>query len=439
MIRYFSYWPRIFLVINTFLFAGLVHIAHAGYLNLYWGYFGFRYESPSICQYSFAFLIILIPALTLPLWLNRASAIVLSTLFVVVFIPTIVITIGLSESSISQYGFQLAAMAVVMSTCSIMTSVQFRGSGHKIPGKNLSAVFICMFIVSVCILLFVYRDVIDFVSEVDVYSQRSAGAATNIWMGYLQTYFLLVISPFILVKGLVSKNVLLIGIGVFGCIFMYTINAQRSALLLPIAIISIYMLLNSRIPLFRTSAFQLIALNICLAVLLSLERGTRYVDYALNLFVFRTISLPGLTFSQYNDLFSKFGFTLWSHVKGISLIIAPPPELAWNERWPGLGYIVGEFVYGNPIHNVNANLFSSDGVAAAGSLGILAIGCLLLVWIYLLDRFSRDCDPRFIIPLIFGSAFSLTNGPLFTCLLSFGGLFWLFLFAFCFRIKIGEA
>jgi len=210
---------------------------------------------------------------------------------------------------------------------------------------------------------------------------------------------------------------------------MYMINAQKVALILPVAVTAIYLLLSSRIPLFRTSVFHLMLLVFGVATLLSLEKGSPMVDFAVAFLVFRTIAVPALTLSQYNDLFSEYGYTLWSHVKGINLLITAPTELAWNPSWPGLGYVVGDLVYGDASHNVNANLFASDGAAAAGSLGILAIGCVLFVWIYLLDRFARHWDPRFTIPMVFPCAFSLTNGPLLTSLLSFGGLFWLVLFA----------
>ncbi|WP_152599732.1 hypothetical protein [Hoeflea sp. BAL378] len=385
--------------------------------------------APDIWQIVFGSILILAAALTLPVWLNRPSAIILSTLYALVYVPAVVITVCLSESSIAEYGIQLITMTIVMCTCSVMTAVSFNGVEHGAPGKGLGIIFVLSFLAAFSILIYTYWDILGFASASDIYEQRAAGAAGNIWMGYLQTYFILVISPYIIVWGLKRKSLWLIALGSCGCVLMYMINAQKVAIILPVAIIAIYMLLSSRIPLFRTTVFHLMLLTFGVGTLLLLDRGSPKVDFALSFLVFRTIAVPALTLSQYNDLFSDFGYTLWSHVKGVNLLITPPGDLAWNPKWPSLGHILGEFVYGDATHNVNANLFSSDGAAAAGSLGILAIGCVLLAWIFMLDRFARHWDPRVTVALVFPCAFSLTNGPLFTSLLSFGGLFWLLLFA----------
>ena len=149
-----------------------------------------------------------------------------------------------------------------------------------------------------------------------------------------------------------------------------------------------------------------------------------------SLLVFRTLATPGIFFTQYYDTFSTYGFTYGSHIKGLNLIIPVPSAYISDPYWPQLGYIVGERIQGFPGNNANANLFAGDGIATAGFVGVLIISVILAIWLVLLDRASKGWSKNFAILVLFPIGIALTNGPLFTILLSFGGLFWVFIFYF---------
>ena len=142
--------------------------------------------------------------------------------------------------------------------------------------------------------------------------------------------------------------------------------------------------------------------------------------------VYRTLCIPGLTYSQYYDLFSRDGFTWWSHVKGLNLLIPAPASDLNDSAWPNLGFVVGDRIYRSFDMNANANLFVGDGVAAAGMLGVAVIGCAFAA----ACTVSTDLRAPTAVhaagppPL----AVTLTNGQLFTALLSFGGAFWMLTF-----------
>ena len=53
------------------------------------------------------------------------------------------------------------------------------------------------------------------------------------------------------------------------------------------------------------------------------------------------------------------------------------------------------------------------------------IGIALAVWLAAMDRVARGWDRTFVALVMVPVALSLTNGHLFTTLLSFGGLFWM--------------
>jgi hypothetical protein len=92
-----------------------------------------------------------------------------------------------------------------------------------------------------------------------------------------------------------------------------------------------------------------------------------------------------------------------------------------------LGYIVADHVL-DLESNSNANLFAYDGVAAAGSIGIFVVCIILGLWLIALDWTAKRINFLFSTLVIFPIAIALTNGSLFSVLLSFGGLFWLAVF-----------
>lgn len=263
-----------------------------------------------------------------------------------------------------------------------------------------------------------------------VYEQRVAGATDNPVIRYLQTYFSNIFTPTLLCIGLIRRRPLWIAAAFAGGLLMYAVNAQRTLLLLPLILVFVFALISR--PRIREYAAHII-LAVLSAIMIwstqTLEESLTGAAFAV-LLTFRTIAIPGLTVSQYQDLFSEIGYTHWSNVKGFNLLV-PPPDWAFNDPlWPDLGYIVGDRLYNNPIFNVNANLFAGDGIAAAGTVGILIIGLVFIAWIRLVDRLSARWNTLFAAMVTLPPAISLTNGHFFTTMLSFGGIFWLLVFRF---------
>ena len=220
---------------------------------------------------------------------------------------------------------------------------------------------------------------------------------------------------------------LLVAISTAGCVIMFLISAQRTVILLPPAIALVCFALNKS-QLMCASSFLLTALSVSVFLCCAWYEHNIIVGLIATLLVFRTIALPGLTFSQYHDLFANDGFTWWSHIKGLNLLIPAPSSYEMDAAWPNLGYLVGERLYGNIELDANANLFSGDGVAAAGPFGVIVIGLIFAVWLNWLDRASRGWNRSYAMLVILPVALSLTNGHFFTTLLSFGGLFWMLTF-----------
>lgn len=419
------------LLISSLLLACAIWFAHAQYLGVVWQYYGFTYADPGIGGVIFALGLVSLGAITMPPTLRNPSSIVLLALYVVVYVPTVVISVGLLEDSISRYGVALISLSI--SFCGSCLAVRFFSksidAANRLPSVQFERAVFAIWLVLLAILVITYLPIMSFAGLDDVYSQRAAAAGGG-WLAYIKSYFSNVFSPALIAIGLCSSKRRFLIAGFVGCVVFYMITAQRTYFLLPV----IALLLNAAIASKKNylSASAIPVAFVAIVVFLSIVLYEESVLASLSsvYFVFRALGLPALSFSQYHDFFGFSGYTWWSHIKGIDLLISQPAYFAQNSLWPGLGYIVGDNYYNNPDVNSNANLFAADGLAAAGSLGVMVIGICFSVWLVILDRVARRWNKSFALLTILPVGLALTNGQFFTTLLSFGGLFWLFVFRY---------
>ena len=278
------------------------------------------------------------------------------------------------------------------------------------------------------ILYYQFSEILYFSSIEETYDQRALSSEVSGGvLDYIKSYFPYVFTPFILSIGFLYKRYyIFIPIGIMGYVFTYMTDASKISLIIPILIFIFFAVMRW----FQGKVYYLTA-GVSVLTLLS-----NYIFiYSSNLKIFadlillRSIAIPAQTFAQYSDLFNARGYTWWSNVRFINYFVAPPAGFAADPNWPILGRIVGAEYYGaQSLMNANANLFSGEGVAAAGSFGVLLIGAAFTAWLIALDRASRNWDMRLVVLLAVPLGMGLTNTHLSTLLLSFGGGFWLLVF-----------
>jgi hypothetical protein len=340
----------------------------------------------------------------------------------------------LAADAVERHGLVLVTLAFGFAIICAGARQPYDGPAYTIglPTKTFSYAVLAAWLICLAVLVYAYASIMTFVGFDEIYEQRAIGGrATTPVMGYVQTYFSNVLSPALIALGLTRRRLSLVGLGTLGCVVMFMISAQRTVLLLPAAIVALYLMLRSESRFARTMVLPLLLLAIAVFIAAMFYEESLVAFFLAQYLNFRTLGIPGLSVSQYYDLFNSHGFTWWSHVKGFDLLISPPRSFADDAWWPQLGLIVGDRVYDAGVaHNANANLFAGDGLAAAGILGLMVISVVCSVWLSLIDRASRGWNPAFATLVVLPVGISLTNGHLFTVLLSFGGLFWILAFHF---------
>ncbi len=414
--------------------AGLVYIGlflniYRSYISPVWGYTGFYYNSLNTWEISFEISAVSIVSFFMPTKIMKPSSIILWLLYAFVFIPTIAITFMIGVNVSSFYVAGLSALSCAMIFCSLATSGNEPYPVEKDPsGIFVNFIIVAFFLMAIS-LFFVFRNILSFASVDDIYVQRfAASEISGGFIGYVRTYFSYVVCPSLMAIGIIKKKYYFIVLGIFGYILSYTIDAAKIALVIPAAVL-IFVILKS----YKIVSTSLYTFGIAIfAGFASLFTDySSIVRFFADVLLLRTIAIPGQTFSQYYDLFEARGYTFWSNTKFVNLVVPPPVAFRSDPFWPVLGQIIGAEYYGSDSRmNANANLFVGEGIAAAGPLGVIAIGLLLAWWLRALDRYSRSWNRTFVIAVTIPIGMALTNVHLSTLLLSFGGLFWLIAYRF---------
>lgn len=409
---------------------------YVGYISVTWAYMGFPYHPMEIWQIAFAALGVMAVAFSLPTRLRGPSAIFLWLLFAFVYVPTMAQTYMLGEREAGTYTVALAALTGVMIGLCWICRREPKASPTPAPVQWISqdllaygSVVVTM-AVSVIMLVY-YRNILtfaDITSSQDVYALRFAAAdMTSGIIAYLRIYYTYVFGPTVFVFMLMSRRYRWFIVPGLACFLIsYMIDGSKISLLIPLAMAANYAVIRwaRSSVLFMTGALG--ALTLVSGLLTGYSSVLRWVA---DLILVRSIAIPGQQFALYYDLFGTRGYTWWSNVKGISLFVSPPATFAADPRWPMLGKIVGE-EYGGIAsqNNSNANLFAGEGVAAAGTLGVIVIGLVLALYLRVLDRSVIGLHRTFVIVLLVPAALALTNIHLSTMLMSFGGAFFVALF-----------
>ncbi|MBS0193344.1 MAG: hypothetical protein JSR34_03795 [Proteobacteria bacterium] len=424
------------------------YFSYVEFLSVKWKYYGFTYSPITAPELTLMVGLIIVGSLVVPKRIDSPGALVVVSMFLVVYIPTIMVTLCLDENRISEYGYDLFAMGlafVVM--CEAVRRSAFGKStdsfknGPMSMGSKLQSILIISWVICCVALLLEYHSKMRLVGLDEMYFQREVGSSVGNLFGYIQAYFGKLLSPTLITVGLLQKKFRIgfIFMGSVGCFIMYLIAAEKTEIFLPFALVLMHFLLASQMKFLRSTSFLALMLSvIVLFATIAAPMGSVGVKVA-DLVSMRALGLPGLTLSQYETVFGTDGYTWWSHVKGISLLIKVPSTYVKDENWPNLGHMVGDRFYHHAEVNANANMFASDGVAAASWLGILIIGFVAAQWLFILNKYSRNWDSRFAIMAIFPVALLLLNGSLFTVLVSFGGVLWLIVFKLFAKPSVRQA
>lgn len=420
-------FARVLLLLATAAYALSLIYCLDMYAGVKWPQYGFSFRPMSASDAILLGFSIFIWCLVLPLKIDRPSSLFLIVIFTFVCVPAAVSMVSIKDAKDGYFYPLLISLGIGFFVACIMVRCFSWSSVSREVSNGLVYMLALMWLFAIAFLIYSFGEVIRFSGLHEIYVQRVRGAAGSLFEGYVQTYFGYFLSPALLVFGMARRSLLLKMMGGGGAVVLYMITAEKAALMYPVFIIVFYFVF-SRMSLFLYSAAIAFFFSFILffSVLFCDDLSlAEFVSWYLGV---RSLLIPGTFVAHYFSYFSDQGFTALSHITGMSVFVSPPDQLATHPRWPSIGYLVGEDYFGIPTLNANANFIAWDGVASFGELGVLLSLLFFALFLIVLDWSARGISSLVSVVMLVPLALTLTNGSLFTAMVSFGGAAFLMIF-----------
>ena len=407
----------------------------ANYASVEWAIYGYSYSEIEFIDLLILTAILITWALVVPKRIDRPSSLVLIIIYIFVCLPAVVAILGFEKIPTNKYYLLLLVLTLGFSLSCLLTKgfKRYSFDSAREYSKKFIPFLIFLWVISFGVLLYTSASLMNFAGLDSIYEQREIGAAKNLFEGYIQTYFGYVISPALVVIGMHRKNYLYVGLGFIGALVLYLITAEKAVITYPVFIIAFFYILNIKANCYNTAVFIMLLFSLFLFFAVNFYERNEAAAFVAWYLGIRTLLIPGAFIVHYADYFSETGYTYLTHVSGISSFINIPAQYLTDARWPSLGLLVGEDYLNIPTLNANANFMASDGLASYGVVGLFISLMLFAIFLIVLDKATQGIKNSIGLPILLPIALTLTNGSLFTVLVSFGGLFWIIVFKLFFQ------
>jgi hypothetical protein len=433
-------WARLLahvvtITLGTVLYALSLHWVYAHLITVPFAYAGFTYRAAAP-QLTIATLIFVCAvAISLPARPSRVSHVVLWVLFVVGVAPAMLMvaytgylgereaavasaTIGLAFG-IATIGTRVLDARAASARDAIAASPANDSSAdpHRrfAPGTAFWAICGLHSALTYGVMAATTGLSLRFVALADVYDVRAVykeevqgGSGL---LGYLLSGQANVVNTAIMARGITSRNVPLIAVGVIGQLMLYSGTGFKTILFSFPAVLVIAV--ATRVSGGRARAAGLayvvapVALMIVAAAADELQGGIVWTS----LFARRFLITPGVLTSAYVDFFGEHPPAVFGR-----------SFLRWWVDSPydrSIALEVGQYLQPGGALAANANLFA-DGFANLGHIGVIGTGVALLAFLRFVDHTARDLPLAVAAMVMVMPSITLSNTSLPTAMLSHG-------------------
>ncbi|ONN67092.1 hypothetical protein [Herbaspirillum sp. VT-16-41] len=381
-----------------------------------WDYLGFPLGDYSVPALLYCFVLAMIPAMMFPLFLRRLSVFVVWFVYFFIFVPALLYPV------LQAYRDDTLLLSTALFLGMLLLFIcSGASSGHldiRVSRRWFLRLFMLAYIALVLYVFYVFRDSLSLADITDVYGQRAQAdiAADGTYVGYATGVLSGAFNPFLIGVGLVHRRHRLLVLGVGGQIFIYATFALKSVLLSIGVIPLMYFLVfrGERPRALNVALFCLamMAGPVLLGLFYSADDSVLYENF-MALVYMRIVGMVGALTGVYYDFFAQSAVTLYSHINVLGRLFGYPYSMQ-------IGQVIGEFM--GLDMNANANFFATDGLAAAGLLGVVFIGAVVGICLRFFDMVVPARNVRLMCVVAVPSLVNLANSSWFTTLLTGGFL-----------------
>jgi len=400
-------------VIGVVTYTALVCWVYVNLLSPVWAYLGYVAYGKPILYKGLAMAFALVPSLWVPLQLQRPSQIIYWFLYLLVYIPTMVVPLY----ALRMEPIQLAQLHIAVFAAFLVLYLFMLLPIARLPRLRLSWAQYGLIVGAIGLglasyITSVFGFEIRLLSFLDVYAVReeykeTVAVAAGL-TGYAVAWLGNAVNPLLMALGLVYKRYLVFALGLLGQAFIYSITGYKSIALSVALFIALLIVTRKNGKQFGVLMAWGATGMVGIASVLGMATGIKLITY---LTVGRLIVTPGMLTGYYFDFFSTHPKVTMSDGV-LSAISTYPYEMAPDR-------VIGSVYRGDPEVHANANIWA-DAFANFGLTGILVFTCFLGIYMWLLDSAAHGRNRRVATLIVGVPAITLSNTALETSLLTHG-------------------
>lgn len=406
---------RITTISATVLYVVALQVVYVHIIAPRFGYLGYTARTLPIVVVFAASLLAMLPASWLPLRLRRPSQIVYWALYLITYVPTVIVPFYVLRLPVSELMRYAAVLFMALSVLGLIYRLPLlRVRRPALPRQLYWGLIGLLTLGAIGIVLESFGVPRSLPSLASIYEVREDYRAELQAGGRLValsiTWLVNIVGPLLLAVGLVWRRWRPAAIGVGVELLAFAVTGYKSALLAPAAIVAVYVLIRY--------GSQMLGSVLSIGAV-ALVGTAVFLDAITNQIILtswlvrRLLVTPGLVAGRFFEFFSENGFAHLGH-SVLAGIIQPPYALSPPE-------LIG-LAYDGRIYSANAN-FWADGFANYGVTGILLATLVVAVVAYFTDSVSnRLASPnrQVITLLLIQPAITLSNSAVITSLVTHG-------------------
>lgn len=400
-----------------FVFAGALYIAvllwsYRDVITANFAYYRYDFTVTNPGLFAMGIVLALLPTLWMPRRLSRPSILAYYMLYLMVHVPVVLVPLcTYTIDPVRVFPFSIAATfcfwlvgcshhfrLVDIRLCSIDRVAFWAIVGLATLGSLLLITYYFGFHLQVHSLTDVYGVREEFIDKLS-----RAGPLT----AYIVIWVANVICPFLLISGLMRRNVSSIVVSLVSLLLIFSITGLKQVLFSLPFLVTLFFVLRM-----KKSNFVILTIGLSAACVVVSVVDKFYGDLLWSsLFVRRTLLTPGLLAGFYHDFFSD-NEKLWLSHSVFRWFLSYPYETR-------ITYIIGETYLGSRDCGANVN-FLADAFANFGYLGMVCFSGVLAFVFWFYDCIAKKIEYSMAALLLAIPAFSLSNCALLTVLATHG-------------------
>lgn len=368
---------RLLFILACLVYTIIFNWSYAHTESVIFLYQGYEYHPTSFFYYLIAYITALLPALTLPIRIEKPSQAAIILLYVTWYIPIIFVPLNFIKTL---QGIWMMSVTAVL--CFWLLRLVLRLKIPKIrPIRFSNRSFDLLLLFSCLVLTFIVAAMNHFKLDLSIdvgYTRRLAARdaiGEGAFAGYAMNWLAGSIAPMAIAYGMAAKKKILVIAGTIGLVAIFSFTGQKLAIATVIMLLVMLWMMRR----FRSNYGLLLVTGFALLISLCsyswLAKGNMLPSES---FTRRVVAFKGVSSVYYWQLF--INDPVYMRDSALMKILGLPPE-------PAKSYRVGEEFLGRDDANYDASAWAS-AFGDFGYAGMLMVTVVIGLFIKLLDHYS---------------------------------------------------